>query len=67
MGWGWDTSSPATWTTNRNVGRLQIRADGLTAHTGLLLDVPQGPTELPKHYDLLLFFFVQDIAHGARA
>ncbi|MGZ9257377.1 MAG: hypothetical protein ACXW50_23355 [Candidatus Binatia bacterium] len=45
----------------------QIRADGLTAHTGLLLDALQAPTEALKGYYLLLFLFVQDIAHGARA
>ena len=44
----------------KGIGSLfftQIRADGLTAHTGLLLDAPQGPTEAPKHDDLLLFLF----------
>jgi hypothetical protein len=67
MGWDRGASSPATWTANGKAGRFQIRADGLSAHTGLLLDAPQRPPEPPKDYYLLLFLFVQDIAHGARA
>ena len=67
MGWGRGSSSPATWTAHGDASRLQIGAGGLTAHTGLLLDAPQRPSEPPKDYDLLLFLFVQDIAHGARA
>ena len=38
-------------------------ADGLSAHSGVFLDTPQRPLKSPKDYDLLPFFFVQDIAH----
>ena len=65
--WVGGSSSPATRTAHGDTGRLQIRASGLTANSSLLLDPPQRPTPLSKHYDLLLFLFVQDIAHGARA
>jgi hypothetical protein len=33
----------------------------------VFLDAPQRPLKSPKDYDLLPFFFAQDIAHGAQA
>jgi hypothetical protein len=59
-------SARATTAANSDPSRFEIRADGLAANTGLFLDAPQRPLKSPKDEYLLLFFFVQDIAHGAR-
>jgi hypothetical protein len=43
---------------------LQVCTCRLPAHIGLLLDAPQGPSETSQRYNLLSFFFAQDVAHA---
>lgn len=58
---------PCTRRTYRDPGGFEIGAYGFPAHTRALLDAPQRPSEPSQGYNLLLFFFAQDIAHGDRA
>jgi hypothetical protein len=64
----WPDLTPATASadhppTDRDAGRLEIATDGLAAHVRRPLDAPERPAQSPQRDHLLLFGFVQDIAH----
>jgi hypothetical protein len=59
LGFAWATSA-----THRQPRRFQIAADGLSAHTGRLLDARARPTETAQCQDLLSCGVAQDVTHA---